>query len=56
MADHIENDEREHDLIIEETPIEAVDIDPSKLTPTSPEVISKCVSIPHNINGIDKRR
>jgi hypothetical protein len=31
----------EHDIVVEETPIEKVEIDPSTLTPTSPEVISK---------------
>jgi hypothetical protein len=33
--------ENESDPIVEGTQVEKVDIDPSKLTPTSPEVISK---------------
>jgi translation initiation factor 2 subunit 3 len=40
MADQ-EQDEREHDLIVDSAPIETVEIDPSTLTPTSPEVIEK---------------
>ena len=42
MADHeMEHEhEHEHDLV-EDTPIEKVEIDPSALSPTSPEVISK---------------
>jgi hypothetical protein len=31
----------EHDIVVEETLIEKIEIDPSTLTPTSPEVISK---------------
>jgi hypothetical protein len=37
MAD-IEN---EAEISVEETPVEKVEIDPSTLTPTSPEVISR---------------
>jgi hypothetical protein len=33
--------EDEHEIMVEETPIENVEIDPSTLTPTSPEVISR---------------
>jgi hypothetical protein len=39
MADH--ENEHEHEIQVEETPIEKVEIDPSTLTPTSPEVISR---------------
>ena len=39
MADH--ENEHEHEIQVEETPIEKVEIDPSALTPTSPEVISR---------------
>jgi hypothetical protein len=31
----------EHEIALEETPIQKVEINPSTLTPTSPEVISK---------------
>lgn len=37
MADQ----EEEHEIILEETPIEKIEVDPSTLTPTSPEVISR---------------
>ena len=37
MADQ----EEEHEVILEETSIEKVEVDPSTLTPTSPEVISR---------------
>ena len=37
MADQ----EEEHEVVLEETPIEKVEVDPSTLTPTSPEVISR---------------
>jgi len=40
MAD--QENENDHDIILEETPIEQVEVDPSTLTPTSPEVISRC--------------
>jgi len=33
--------EEEHEVALEETPIEKVEVDPSTLTPTSPEVISR---------------
>jgi hypothetical protein len=39
MADH--ENEHDHEIQVEETPIEKVEIDPSTLTPTSPEVISR---------------
>jgi len=42
MADHENEQEHEHEHeLVEEAPIEKVDIDPSTLTPTSPEVICK---------------
>ena len=37
MADY----ENEHEIPVEEAPVEKVEVDPSTLTPTSPEVISK---------------
>jgi hypothetical protein len=42
MADH--ENEQEPETKLEETPVEKVEIDPSTLTPTSPEVISKYIS------------
>jgi hypothetical protein len=39
MAD--QEHEHEHDIVLEETPVEKVEVDPSTLTPTSPEVISR---------------
>jgi hypothetical protein len=42
MADH--DNEPNPETELEETPVEKVEIDPSTLTPTSPEVISKYVS------------
>jgi hypothetical protein len=41
MADH--ENEQSPETKLEETPVEKVEIDPSTLTPTSPEVISKYV-------------
>ena len=40
MADQEIEHEHDHELV-EDTPIEKVEVDPSTLTPTSPEVISK---------------
>lgn len=37
MADQ----EEEHEIMVEEAPVEKVEVDPSTLTPTSPEVISR---------------
>jgi hypothetical protein len=42
MADH--GNEQEPETKLEETQVEKVEIDPSTLTPTSPEVISKYIS------------
>jgi hypothetical protein len=39
MDDH--DGEHEHEIAVEETPVEKVEVDPSTLTPTSPEVISR---------------
>jgi len=36
-----EQQEHEHDIVLVETPVEKVEVDPSTLTPTSPEVISR---------------
>jgi hypothetical protein len=42
MADTEVDHEHEHEHeLVEDPPLEKVDIDPSTLTPTSPEVISK---------------
>jgi hypothetical protein len=42
MADY--ENEQEPETKLEETLVEKVEIDPSTLTPTSPEVISKYIS------------
>jgi hypothetical protein len=35
------DDQEEHEIMVEEAPVEKVEVDPSTLTPTSPEVISR---------------
>jgi hypothetical protein len=55
MADR--ENEHEHEIEVQETPIEKVEIDPSTLTPTSPEVISRYIRRKETvISYVDKRR
>jgi hypothetical protein len=41
-----EDAEREHELVVDETPVEQVVIDPATLNPLSPEVISRHAHTP----------